>query len=246
MSSMWRAAVIIAGAAGRRTFRLGAICARRPSYAPAVRRAKRRVDLARWRALRQSNGYRFSDYASSSSPIPTGRTPTECAAGPRKRCSRARMPRPSSPSSPPRSRRPATAGRGWPMLMPRAVSAARRSTPRARPGARRTSSATDEQAIWSRYGGSFTRADNDDRVDALLFAKKPDDAARFLAATSPERQAAFAARIAMQQNAPDADSRYQAVIGSVTRDAGLMMDRVRWLRANNYWRCRSATRGARP
>jgi len=38
----------------------------------------------------------------------------------------------------------------------------------------------------------------------------------------------------MQQNAPDADSRYGAVISSVTRDAGLMMDRARWLRANNY------------
>ena len=92
----------------------------------------------------------------------------------------------------------------------------------------------DEQAIWNRYGNSFTRADNDDRVDALLFAKKPDDAARFLAVASPERQAAFAARIAMQQNSPDADVRYQAVMGSVTTDAGLMMDRARWLRANNY------------
>ena len=38
----------------------------------------------------------------------------------------------------------------------------------------------------------------------------------------------------MQQNASDADSRYQAVMGSVTSDAGLMMDRARWLRANNY------------
>ena len=71
-------------------------------------------------------------------------------------------------------------------------------------------------------------------MDALLFAKKADDAARFLTATSPERQAAFAARIAMQQNASDADSRYQAVAGSVTSDAGLMLDRARWLRANNY------------
>src|SRR5204863_2552124 len=67
-----------------------------------------------------------------------------------------------------------------------------------------------------------------------LFAKKTDDAARFLTATSAERQAAFAARLAMQNNASDADSRYAAVIGSVTRDAGLMMDRARWLRANNY------------
>jgi hypothetical protein len=38
----------------------------------------------------------------------------------------------------------------------------------------------------------------------------------------------------MQQNASDGDSRYQAVAGNVTTDAGLMMDRLRWLRANNY------------
>jgi soluble lytic murein transglycosylase len=67
-----------------------------------------------------------------------------------------------------------------------------------------------------------------------LFAKKPNDAARYLAATSPERQASFAARIALQTNATDADARYAAVIGTVTTDAGLMMDRARWLRANNF------------
>ncbi len=92
----------------------------------------------------------------------------------------------------------------------------------------------DEQAIWSRYGSSFTRADTDARVDALLFARETDDAARFLSAASPDRQASFAARIAMQRNSSDAESRYQAVIGTVTRDAGLMMDRARYLRANNY------------
>ena len=90
------------------------------------------------------------------------------------------------------------------------------------------------RAIWARYGGSFTRADQDRRADALLFAKKPDDAARFLTAVSPERQAAFAARIAMQQEAPDAEGRYQAVIGIGDEDAGLMMDRARYLRAHNY------------
>ena len=26
----------------------------------------------------------------------------------------------------------------------------------------------DESSIWNRYGGSFTRADNDDRLDALF------------------------------------------------------------------------------
>jgi soluble lytic murein transglycosylase len=95
-------------------------------------------------------------------------------------------------------------------------------------------SATDEQSIWARFGSSFTRADQDRRTDALLFAKKPDDAARYLTAVSPERQASFAARVAMQQEAPDAEGRYQAVIGSVTTDAGLMMDRARYLRAHNF------------
>ena len=92
----------------------------------------------------------------------------------------------------------------------------------------------DEQAIWARYGGSFTAADHDKRADALLFAKKPDDAARFYSLTSPSRRASFAARIAMQRNRPDAERLYQAVTATVTSDAGLMMDRARWLRANNY------------
>ena len=50
----------------------------------------------------------------------------------------------------------------------------------------------------------------------------------------------------MQRNAPDADSRYGAVIGTVTSDAGLMMDRARWLRANNFDRRRAAARRPRP
>jgi soluble lytic murein transglycosylase len=95
-------------------------------------------------------------------------------------------------------------------------------------------SGNDEQTLWSRFGSSLTRADHDARVDALLFAKRADDAARFVAMTSPERQASFAARIAMQQDSADADSRYQAVAANVTRDAGLMMDRARYLRAKNY------------
>ena len=49
---------------------------------------------------------------------------------------------------------------------------------------------------------------------------------RVSSATSPQRQAAFAARIAMQNGSPDADARYGAVIGTVTSDAGLLMDRA--------------------
>jgi soluble lytic murein transglycosylase len=94
--------------------------------------------------------------------------------------------------------------------------------------------ADQEGAVWARFGASFTRADHDRRVDSLLFAKKADDAARFVAMASPERQAAFGARVAMQRDAADAEARYGSVIGAVTTDAGLMMDRARWLRAHDY------------
>jgi soluble lytic murein transglycosylase len=52
--------------------------------------------------------------------------------------------------------------------------------------------------------------------------------------TSAQRRAAFAARIAMQRKASDAESLYQAVISQVTSDPGLMMDRARYLRGNGF------------
>ena len=91
-------------------------------------------------------------------------------------------------------------------------------------------SATDEQSIFARYGAYLTWQDHDRRTDALLFAKDATDAERFLPMTSAARRGAFTARVAMQRRWPDAETRYQAVIGQVTTDAGLMMDRGRYLR----------------
>lgn len=91
-------------------------------------------------------------------------------------------------------------------------------------------SASDEQAIFSRFGQSFSWQDHDRRTDSLLFAKDATDAERFLPMTSAARRGAFTARVAMQKRWPDAEARYQAVIGQVTTDAGLMMDRARYLR----------------
>src|SRR5437763_16704921 len=128
-----------------------------------------------------------------------------------------------------------TSGNGWARLAEafsasgrtaEAVDAARHAWASADIGS------SDEQGLWSRYGTSFTTADHDLRVDSLLFAKQADDAARFYSMTSPQRRAAFAARIAMQRKTADAESLYQAVIGQVTSDPGLMMDRARYLRAN--------------
>ncbi|HVH37923.1 MAG TPA: lytic transglycosylase domain-containing protein, partial [Sphingomicrobium sp.] len=57
---------------------------------------------------------------------------------------------------------------------------------------------------------------------------------RVLAATSAARRAAFASRIAMQTRAPDVDALYQPMLNTVVQDAGLMMDRARYLRDSNW------------
>lgn len=233
MSSMWRAAVILPALLALAPAS-SAQYARPIPYSTSYTGQSVASALETWRALRQSSNYRFADYAAylianpgwpdearmrgwAEKALQPGENPTTVIA--------------FFTSAKPRS------GNGWARLADAysatgragdALDAARKAWRSADLGA------NDEQAIWGRYWGSLTRADNDDRVDALLFAKKTDEAARLLTTTSPERQAVFSARIAMLQNASDSEARYQAVMGSVTRDAGLMMDRARYLRANNY------------
>ena len=234
MSSMWRAAVLvpallaIAPSSSAQIAPAGGYAAA-SAYSPSIASS-----IEQWRALRQSSNYRFSDYAGFLIANPDWPDDDRM----RGWAEKAMQPGENAGTVLAffATEKPKT-GNGWARLadaysasgnVAEALNAARRAWRSA------DLSSADEQAIWGRYGNSFTRADNDNRVDALLFAKKPDDAARFLTTASPERQAGFAARVAMQQNAADADSRYQAVMGSVTTDAGLMMDRARWLRANNY------------
>ena len=90
--------------------------------------------------------------------------------------------------------------------------------------------ASDEQNLWARFGTGFTILDHDRRADALLFARKPQEAARFVGLTSPARRAAFAARLAMQNRSPNSEALYQPLLGVAVTDAGLMMDRARYLR----------------
>lgn len=232
MSSMWRAAMVSAVLVATAQSSVAHYAAA-PTSVPAFAQQSVGSDLDRWRTLRQSSGYRFSDFA----PFLIANPDWPEASRMRGWAEKAMQPGENAGTVLAffATVKPKT-GPGWARLtealaangrMSEALDAARRAW------ASPDLSATDEQAIWARYGGSFTRVDNDNRLDALLFAKKTDDAARFLSSGSPERQPAFAARVAMQQNSADADARYQAVAASVTRDAGLMMDRVRWLRANN-------------
>ncbi|MFL6777227.1 MAG: lytic transglycosylase domain-containing protein [Sphingomicrobium sp.] len=234
MSSMWRVAVIVpvllvTAPSSSAQYAAPASPAAAPAYSSSVA-----ASLNQWRALRQSSGYRFSDYANFLIANPDWPDSSRM----RGWAEKAMQPGESAATVIAffAQKKPRT-GAGWARLaeayastgqMAQALDAARQAWRSDDLGG------NDESAIWSRFGGSFTRADSDDRIDALLFGKRPGDAARFLSSASPDRQASFAARIAMLQNTPDADARYAAVIGTVTRDAGLMMDRARWLRANNY------------
>jgi soluble lytic murein transglycosylase len=235
MSSMWRAAVLIPVLVATAPSSSAQYLAPAP-YAASAYASSYSVASALndWRTLRSSSNYRFADYARFVIANPDWPD----AARMRGWAEKAMQPGENGATvlaffatTKPKS------GNGWARLadayaangrMAEALDAARSAW------ASPDLSSADEQGIWSHYGASLTRADHDRRVDALLFAKKSEDAARFLAMTSPQRQPAFAARIAMQASSPDAEARYRAVIGSVTSDAGLMMDRARYLRANNF------------
>ena len=229
MSSMWRIAalvpVLLAAVPISSAQYAAPTTYAGQSYAPSVA-----YSLDQWRRLRQSSGYSFADYASFLIANP------DWPDASRMRIWAEKAMRPGENATSILAffakDKPET-GNGWARLA-EAYSSSGRSAD-ALEAARQAwassdLSSDDEQSIWARFGASFTRADHDRRIDALLFDKKPDSAARFLAMASPARQAAFAARIAMQQDSPDAESRYRAVIDSVTSDAGLMMDRARYLR----------------
>jgi len=202
-----------------------------PSYTPSVA-----YSLDQWRRLRQSSGYSFADYASFVIANP------DWPDAERMRDWAEKAMRPGENATTVIAffaREKPETGNGWARLAESYTAAGRSAE--ALQAARNAwaspdLSDQDEQALWARYGGSFSRADHDRRIDALLFAKKEDDAARFLALASPGRQAIFAARVALQNDSSDAESRYRAVVGSVTSDAGLMMDRARYLRDHNYSR----------
>lgn len=236
MSSMWRAVLVVpallaiappSSAQYQPRPGYGAV----PAYSAAPSVA---WSLDQWRRLRQNSGYSFSDYASFLIVNPDWPDASKM----RGWAEKAMQPGESAPTVIAffAKDKPET-GNGWARLADAFASSGRPAE--ALDAARNAWAspdlpAADEQSLWARYGSSLTRGDHDRRIDALLFARKPEAAARLLPYGSPERAAAFGARVAMQQDMPDAEARYRAVIGTVTSDAGLMMDRARYLRAHNY------------
>lgn len=201
-----------------------------PQTVRAVTPAEAGYALNDWRRLRQSDGYAFQDYARFLNANPGW--PEES------RMRRAAEKQMRAGEYGPtvlaffRTEKPRT-GNGWARYA-EALTAARQ-TAAANDAARNAwasadLSTTDEASIRAAYWSVLTSADHDKRTDALLFAKKPSDASRAMAYTSPSRRAAFGARIAMQTSAADAENQYRAVQGTVSRDAGLLMDRLRFLK----------------
>lgn len=112
-------------------------------------------------------------------------------------------------------------------------------------------STADEALILGRFGGSFTPADQDERMDRLLWAGKTTAAQRQLELTSPTRRQLFEARLALRSNAPDAQLLADALPASFQADAGFVADKAVWLRvaspaAARAWLAQSRTLSSRP
>ena len=186
--------------------------------------------IANWRALRQGGSYSFATYAGFLNSAPG--FPAETTM--RRNAEKAMRPgeNPALVNAFFRDKKP-TSGNGWARLAD-AQTAINRSDYALRSAreawASADLSADDEVQLLARFGNQFSRADHDRRLDALLFAKKASDAARLSYLASPARQPAFAARIALQRGDASAESIYAAAANGVTGDAGLMMDRARYLR----------------
>ena len=202
-----------------------------PAYAaPGVSQTEINYAIADWRRLRASDGYAFADYARFLNANPDWPDDNRL----RGVAERQMRPGEYGPTVIAffRTDKPRT-GNGRARLA-EALAAAGRSveaTTLAREAWTSGDLPTADQAtIAARYWANLTTADHDQRADALLFAKKPDDAERAVAYAGPARRAAFAARIAMQRRSTDADALYRLVDAQVTSDAGLFIDRIRFLR----------------
>ena len=202
--------------------------------APAYSASDIDYAITDWRRLRQSDGYAFADYARFliNNPGWPGESSLRRAAE--------RQMRPGeNPATVIAFFRtdPPTIGNGYARLadsfaatgrQAEALTAAREAL------AASGLSAYDEANLIARFGSSLTAADYDRRLDRLLSDRQAIEAQRLLPWTSAARRPAFQARIAMYLRSPDTEAQYSRVMGSVTTDAGLMIDRARYLRDANW------------
>ena len=206
-----------------------------PTYVAVAPQASTDMDsaLSEWRRLRQSDNYSFGDYARFLASNPGW--PGEASL--RKSAERSLRPG-ESPASVIAFFRtdPPTSGNGFARLAEALAVSGRPAEALA--AAREAWSASgltiiDEAGLQARFGPSFTTSDHERRIDRLLSDRKPVDAQRMIVWASPARRGAFMARIAMQTRAIDAETQYAAIAAATSSDAGLLMDRARYLRDGN-------------
>ena len=88
----------------------------------------------------------------------------------------------------------------------------------------------DESRLLTRFPGVLTLADQDLRMERLLTARATALAARQLDLTSPARRPVYALRVSLQARDADASSQLALMADANRGDAGLLADRVDWLR----------------
>ena len=91
---------------------------------------------------------------------------------------------------------------------------------------------TDEAKIITGFSGALSQADQDTRMDMLLWQGATSAAQRQLALTSGARRPIFAARLAFRTNAPDASIQAASTQSWGMADPGWLADRATWLRNN--------------
>ena len=91
----------------------------------------------------------------------------------------------------------------------------------------------DEGRLTGRFAGQFTPAEQDQRMERLLWDGATASATRQLVLVTPGRRPIYTARVAFQTKSPDAA--ITALGPEADRDAGYLIDRAAWLRDTNQW-----------
>lgn len=201
-----------------------------PAESPAVS-PEIASSIARWHALRQSDGLPFSSYASF-------------LAGHRGWPGETAMRRSAEKADTAGASASEVAGffRTFPPLTPagharNAFALLSLGQIEAARAAARTAWAAgvlprdDEARLLSLFGSALSPADHDSRMLTLLANGDTQSAGRTIGFASAAQRPLFEARLALQTNASDAAAKL-AALGPVEGDAGLIMDRAKWMRAN--------------
>jgi soluble lytic murein transglycosylase len=187
--------------------------------------------LVTWRRLRQSNGLLFQEYASFLLAHPGW--PGESAM--RRTAEGAILPDVTPPDSVIAflTRFPPQSGTGQLRLAEAFYARGRPTEAQAAARAAWTSGSlntTDEARLTAMFGSALTQADQDQRMEALLWNRAFVSAQRQLPLVSPQRRAIYSARLAYQLKSPDAATQANALGAAAKGDAGYLLDRTNWLR----------------